>query len=63
MSGPRLRCAGQDLRTEGAWAVVRAREQIAKEAETRARLEAGELGVDLSGLRDKLIELGVEYID
>ena len=27
------------------------------------RLNAGELGVDFYGLRDKLIEMGVEYVD
>ena len=37
--------------------------RIAKEDETRRRLRAGELGLDLYGLRDKLAELGVEYVD
>ena len=37
--------------------------RIAKEDETRRRLVAGELGVDLYGLRDKLAQLGVEYVD
>jgi 4-hydroxy-4-methyl-2-oxoglutarate aldolase len=38
-------------------------ERIAKEEKTRTRLRAGELGVDFYGLREKLKELGVEYID
>ncbi len=37
--------------------------RIAKEEQTRARLRRGELGVDFYGLRAKLKELGVEYID
>ena len=39
------------------------RERVAKEEKTRARLKSGELGVDFYGLRAKLKELGVEYID
>src|SRR5260370_13209310 len=38
-------------------------ERVAKEEKTRERLRAGELGVDFYGLRAKLRELGVEYID
>jgi len=37
--------------------------RLAKEAATRDRLNAGELGVDIYGLRAKLAELGVEYVD
>jgi 4-hydroxy-4-methyl-2-oxoglutarate aldolase len=36
-------------------------ERRAKEVRTRERLQAGELGIDIYGLRDKLAELGVEY--
>ena len=35
----------------------------AKEEKSRARLRAGELGVDFYGLRAKLAELGVQYVD
>jgi 4-hydroxy-4-methyl-2-oxoglutarate aldolase len=35
----------------------------AKEERSRERLRSGELGVDMYGLRAKLAELGVEYID
>ena len=35
----------------------------AKEEQSRARLSRGELGVDFYGLRAKLKELGVEYVD
>jgi 4-hydroxy-4-methyl-2-oxoglutarate aldolase len=37
--------------------------RIAKEAATRERLNAGELGLDLYGLRAVLDQLGVQYID
>ena len=37
--------------------------RIAKEAETRERLRRGELGLDFYGLRSKLEELGVEYVE
>jgi 4-hydroxy-4-methyl-2-oxoglutarate aldolase len=38
-------------------------ERIKKEESTRERLRNGELGLDFYGLRAKLKELGVEYID
>jgi 4-hydroxy-4-methyl-2-oxoglutarate aldolase len=38
-------------------------QRIAKEVKTRERLAKGELGVDFYGLRAKLKELGVEYVD
>jgi 4-hydroxy-4-methyl-2-oxoglutarate aldolase len=38
-------------------------ERIAREETTRARLRAGELGLDFYGLRAKLKELGVQYVD
>ena len=41
--------------------LARAREE--KETAARARLAAGELGVDLYGLRSLLESLGVEYVD
>ncbi len=37
--------------------------RLEKEAQSRVKLKAGELGVDFYGLRAKLKELGVEYID
>ena len=40
-----------------------ARERIAKEEKTRERLRTGELGVDFYGLRERLKQLGVEYVD
>jgi 4-hydroxy-4-methyl-2-oxoglutarate aldolase len=49
--------------SEAAWALDQTRARLAKEAATRERLAAGELGVDIYGLRAKLTELGVEYID
>lgn len=50
-------------RHEAAWALERSEARLATEEGTRARLEAGELGVDFYGLRDKLSELGVEYVE
>jgi 4-hydroxy-4-methyl-2-oxoglutarate aldolase len=38
-------------------------QRVAKEEKTRERLAAGELGIDYYGLRAKLEELGVEYVD
>jgi 4-hydroxy-4-methyl-2-oxoglutarate aldolase len=49
-------------RDEAAWALERSRERAAREDATRARLAAGELGVDVYGLRATLEALGVEYL-
>ena len=38
-------------------------ERLAKEEKSRARLRQGELGLDFYGLRAKLAELGVQYLD
>jgi len=38
-------------------------ERVAKEQKSRERLRSGELGLDFYGLRAKLSELGVRYID
>jgi 4-hydroxy-4-methyl-2-oxoglutarate aldolase len=61
-------CADDDgvvvvAREEAAWALEQSRARIAKETATRERLRAGELGVDIYGLRDKLASLGVRYVD
>jgi 4-hydroxy-4-methyl-2-oxoglutarate aldolase len=49
---------------EQAAAVLQAgRERIDKEAKTRERLRNGELGLDFYGLRAKLEQLGVDYVD
>jgi 4-hydroxy-4-methyl-2-oxoglutarate aldolase len=37
--------------------------RIAKEAKSREKLKSGELGLDFYGLRAKLAELGVKYVD
>jgi 4-hydroxy-4-methyl-2-oxoglutarate aldolase len=60
-------CADDDgvvvvARDEAAWALDRSRERVAREDGTRARLAAGELGVDIYGLRATLEALGVEYV-
>jgi len=38
-------------------------ERINREEKSRERLRAGELGLDFYGLRPKLAELGIEYVD
>jgi 4-hydroxy-4-methyl-2-oxoglutarate aldolase len=38
-------------------------ERVAKEQKSRERLRNGELGLDFQGLRQKLTELGVKYVD
>jgi 4-hydroxy-4-methyl-2-oxoglutarate aldolase len=49
---------------EAAAEVAKASEaRIAKEEKTRERLRKGELGLDFYGLRGKLAELGVEFVD
>lgn len=61
-------CADDDgvvlvRRQDVSWALEQSNARLAKEEGTRARLEAGELGVDFYGLRAKLAELGVVYVD
>jgi 4-hydroxy-4-methyl-2-oxoglutarate aldolase len=61
-------CADDDgvvvvSRRRAEWALEQSNSRIVKEAATRARLLNGELGLDFYGLRAKLTELGVEYID
>lgn len=48
---------------EAAQVVSLAAQRVAKENKTRERLRSGELGLDIYGLRAKLQELGVEYLD
>lgn len=50
-------------REDAAWALEQSQARLAKEAASRQRLAAGELGIDFYGLRAKLAELGVEYLD
>lgn len=50
-------------RAEAEETAVRSEERIAKEAATRAVLRSGVLGVDYYGLRARLAELGVGYVD
>ena len=52
------------VQREKAAQVAEASEQrIAKEEKTRQRLRSGELGLDFYGLRAKLHEMGVEFVD
>lgn len=61
-------CADDDgvvvvARAEAAWALEQSKARLKKEATTRARLKAGELGLDFYGLRDKLSAMGVEWVE
>jgi 4-hydroxy-4-methyl-2-oxoglutarate aldolase len=49
--------------SEAAEVLAQSTAREAKEAATRAKLAAGELGVDLYNLRPLLVALGVEYVD
>lgn len=48
---------------EASWALEQSEARLAKETETRAMLEAGELGFDFYGLRSKVEGWGVEFLD
>jgi len=50
-------------REEAAWGLEMSKERLGKEVAARAKLEAGELGLDFYGLRTKLADMGVEWID
>ena len=50
-------------RVEAAEALEASNERLAKEEQSRAKLAAGELGLDFYGLRQRLTEMGVEWID
>lgn len=45
------------------WCRERVASRLGREAEKRARLAAGDLALDMDGLRAKLSDLGVEFID
>lgn len=50
-------------RAEAGWALEQSELRLAREEASRARLAAGELGLDFYGLRETLDQLGVEYVD
>jgi 4-hydroxy-4-methyl-2-oxoglutarate aldolase len=50
-------------RVEAGWALELSQGRLAKEEATRLRLQSGELGIDLYGLRHTLDDLGVVYVD
>ncbi len=50
-------------RDEADWAFQQSESRLSKEAASRERLDAGELGLDLYGLRQKLVDLGVVWVD
>jgi 4-hydroxy-4-methyl-2-oxoglutarate aldolase len=54
-------CVVRREEAEAVLAKARARED--KEAGVRARLQAGELGLDIYGMRERLAEKGLTYVD
>jgi 4-hydroxy-4-methyl-2-oxoglutarate aldolase len=50
-------------RARAAEVLKASQDRLAKEATSRERLAKGELGLDFYGLRAKLAELGVQYVD
>ena len=50
-------------REEAAEVAEAGRQREANEAETRARLKAGELGLDIYDMRGRLAEKGLRYVD
>jgi 4-hydroxy-4-methyl-2-oxoglutarate aldolase len=50
-------------RTQAPTVAAAAEERLRNEADKRARLAAGELGLDMYGLRADLERLGVRYVD
>ncbi|WP_353645530.1 4-carboxy-4-hydroxy-2-oxoadipate aldolase/oxaloacetate decarboxylase [Mesorhizobium sp. WSM2239] len=50
-------------REQAGEALSASRARLEKEARTRARLAAGELGLDIYGMRDALAAKGLKYID
>ena len=50
-------------RSEAGWALEMSRRRLATEEDARARLGAGELGLDMYGLRQKLVDMGVDWVD
>ena len=49
-------------REEAAAVLAKAKAREAKEADVRARLQAGELGLDIYGMRRRLAEKGLKYV-
>jgi 4-hydroxy-4-methyl-2-oxoglutarate aldolase len=50
-------------RAEAAAVAKLSDERCIKEAKNRERLKAGDLGLDMYGLRTRLKDLGVEFLD
>jgi len=50
-------------RREAADVLEKSNARVAKEAAVRERLKAGELGVDVYGMRERLAERGLKYVD
>ncbi|MEM7502793.1 MAG: 4-carboxy-4-hydroxy-2-oxoadipate aldolase/oxaloacetate decarboxylase, partial [Pseudomonadota bacterium] len=52
------------VRKDEATAVLeKAKQRVANEEEKRARFEAGELGLDIYNMRERLAEKGLRYVE
>lgn len=49
-------------RTEATEVLEKSRQRLATEEETRQRLAAGEFGLDVYGMRERLVEKGLKYV-
>lgn len=50
-------------RQEAVWGLEKSNERLAQEETTRGRLQSGELGLDIYGLREKILDLGVDFVE
>ena len=48
---------------EADWALEQSTARLENETVSRSRLQSGELGLDMYGLRQKLVEMGVEWVE
>lgn len=48
---------------EASWVAEKARQRLANEEDKRARFEAGELGLDIYHMRDRLAQKGLKYVE
>ena len=48
---------------EAAVVLEKVKQRVANEEEKRALFEAGELGLDVYDMRDRLAEMGLRYVD
>ena len=49
-------------RSEATEVLEKSRQRLATEEDTRRRLAAGEFGLDVYGMRERLVEKGLKYV-